>query len=86
MLAEYAGFLAGALIVVAWLPQLSRTWRTKSAKDISLWTLVILCAATALWLYYGLEIWNLPIIGTNALVIAIISALALMKLKYGGRN
>lgn len=84
--ADALGLLAGTLTVGAWLPQLFRTWRTKSAKDLSLWTLLIILVGSALWLGYGIIIVNTPVIVTNAACVVIIVALVWMKVKYGGRG
>ncbi|MFH1224435.1 MAG: SemiSWEET family transporter [Candidatus Diapherotrites archaeon] len=80
--AEVVGFFAGLLIVAAWLPQLFRTWTTKSAKDLSLWTLLIILAGSVLWLAYGIMIENMPVIATNTASITIVTALVWMKVKY----
>ncbi|MEQ1626672.1 MAG: PQ-loop domain-containing transporter, partial [Nitrospira sp.] len=34
--ANWIGFIAGTLTTIAFLPQLQRTWTTKSADDMSL--------------------------------------------------
>ena len=40
---EFIGYLGGFLIAVALSPQLIKTWKTKSAKDLSLlWTIISL--------------------------------------------
>ena len=43
MTLEFIGYLGGFMIAVALFPQLFKTWKTKSAKDISLlWTIISL--------------------------------------------
>ena len=44
------GLLAGSLTTIAFLPQVIRTWRTRSTADISLVMFLILCTGIALWL------------------------------------
>jgi MtN3 and saliva related transmembrane protein len=51
---EYLGFVASALATTAFLPQVVKTWRTQSARDFSLATLLMLEAGAGLWLVYGL--------------------------------
>ncbi len=51
---EYLGLIASSLATFAFLPQVVKTWRTRSANDFSLATLLMLEAGTALWIVYGL--------------------------------
>jgi MtN3 and saliva related transmembrane protein len=51
---EYLGLIASSLATFAFLPQVVKTWRTRSAHDFSLATLLMLEAGTALWIVYGL--------------------------------
>ena len=51
MTLEIIGYIRGFLIAMALAPQLVKTWRTKSAEDLSLlWTIVSLCGL----LLYGI--------------------------------
>jgi MtN3 and saliva related transmembrane protein len=51
---EYTGFAATSLATLAFLPQVIKTWRARSAHDFSLVTLLMLVAGTILWVFYGL--------------------------------
>jgi MtN3 and saliva related transmembrane protein len=51
---EYVGLVASTLATLAFLPQVAKTWRTRSADDFSLVTLLMLEAGTSLWIFYGL--------------------------------
>ena len=51
---EYVGLVASTLATLAFLPQVVKTWRTRSADDFSLVTLLMLEAGTSLWICYGL--------------------------------
>lgn len=58
---EIIGYIAGFFVAVSLSPQLIKTWRTKSTKDISiLWTLVLMFGLF-LWVIYGLANKILPI-------------------------
>ena len=46
------GFVAGALAIIAYIPQVVKIWKTKSTKDISLGMFAILSTAVFLWLIY----------------------------------
>jgi MtN3 and saliva related transmembrane protein len=50
---ECIGVVASSLATLAFLPQVVKTWRTCSANDFSLATLLMLEAGTGLWIVYG---------------------------------
>ncbi len=77
------GLTAGALTTVSLIPQLIRSWKTKSTKDVSLWMFLILAAGVFLWLAYGLMIGDLPLIAANAVSLIIAAAIIILKLRYG---
>lgn len=51
---EYLGLVASFLTTTAYLPQVVKTWRTRSADDFSLPTLIMLVAGIGVWTTYGL--------------------------------
>ena len=65
VLATIFGVVSG----LANLPQIWKIYKTKSAKDISVATYVILTVGTIIWLLYGIEILNIPIIIMESLAI-----------------
>lgn len=52
-LTEYVGIAASTLATLAFLPQVVKTWRTRSARDFSLPTLLLLEGGVGLWIFYG---------------------------------
>ena len=66
---EIVGIIAGALTCTTFLPQVVKTWKSKSTKDVSLAMFLIASLGTALWLYYGILIHSISIIGTNIIVL-----------------
>ena len=76
------GFIAGTFTTVAFLPQLVRVWRTKSAGDISLLMYLIICTGIALWLIYGLLIHSFPVIAANSVTLAIAGGILSLKIRY----
>lgn len=50
---EFLGLIAGILTTFAFLPQAVKTWKTRSARDFSLPTLLMLVAGVGLWTIYG---------------------------------
>lgn len=76
------GLIAGVLTTIAYLPQLIKTWQTKSAHDLSWSMLIVLCAGIILWLVYGFYIQNLPIIAANIVTFLFTSMILVLKIKY----
>jgi len=66
---EIVGIIAGALSCTTFLPQVIKTWKSKSTKDVSLTMFLIASAGTALWLIYGILINSFSIIATNIVVL-----------------
>jgi MtN3 and saliva related transmembrane protein len=76
------GLLAGTLTTISFLPQLLKTWRTKSAKDMSLPMLVSFCAGVSLWLVYGILLQATPVILANFITLILALIILGLKLKY----
>ncbi|MFC1686125.1 SemiSWEET family sugar transporter [Nanoarchaeota archaeon] len=49
------------------LPQIYKIFIRKSAKDISVWTYLILTVGSVIWILYGIELMNTPILIMNGL-------------------
>jgi MtN3 and saliva related transmembrane protein len=77
------GFVAGVLTTAAFIPQVLKIWRTRSARDISLGMYLVFTSGVALWLVYGIALGSLPIIVANVCTLALALAILLMKLHYG---
>jgi MtN3 and saliva related transmembrane protein len=76
------GFTAGALTTVAFLPQLQRTWRTRSADDVSLAMLLTFTTGVLLWFVYGLLMQSWPIVVTNVVTFLLTAAILVLKLRF----
>jgi len=76
------GVIAGALTTAAYAPQVLKVWKSKSAKDISMPTFLMLSAGTLLWFFYGIGIGSLPVMAANAITLILVAAVAVMKLVY----
>jgi MtN3 and saliva related transmembrane protein len=82
-LVQLVGFVAGALTTLAYVPQLIRTWRTRSVNDFSLGMLVALSVGIGLWLVYGIAIGSWPIIVANGVSFVFALVLVTFKLTCG---
>ncbi len=78
----HLGLLAGAITTSAAIPQVVRTYRTKHARDISIWQPILLNVGMSLWLIYGIALHDIPLILANAISLVCYSALIVMKLSY----
>jgi len=80
---ELIGYLGGFLIAVSLLPQLIKSWRTKSVEDIALlWTVVSLIGLL-LYFIYATKNTILPLMLFAAIEAVMIVILITLKLKYG---
>ena len=76
------GLVAGVLTTIAYLPQLIKTWQSKSADDLSWSMLIILCAGIILWLVYGFSIHDIPIVAANIVTFVLASIILVLKIRY----
>ncbi|WP_445292015.1 SemiSWEET family sugar transporter [Bdellovibrio sp. GT3] len=76
------GLVAGVCTSLCGLPQVIKIYKTKSGKDVSYKTYIILSIGTALWIIYGIAKDDLAITITNSLNIAINFLLLTLKFKY----
>lgn len=76
------GLLAGTLTTIAFWPQLLKTWKSKSAKDVSLGMLVTFCTGVFLWLVYGIFIHSVPLILANLVTFVLAMGILILKLRY----
>lgn len=76
------GLIAGSLTTAAFVPQVVKTWRTRSTADISLGMFALFALGVLLWLLYGLTIGSLPIVIANGVTFALAAVIVILKLRY----
>ena len=76
------GFAAGTLTTIAFVPQFLKTWRSRSAQDVSLGMLVTFWTGVLCWLVYGFLIRSQPVILANAITLILTGAILVLKMKY----
>jgi MtN3 and saliva related transmembrane protein len=79
---DILGYAAGAVTAFTFLPQVVKTWKEKSAKDISLYMFLIAFVNEIMWLVWGLLINNMVVILTNAVMLVMSGIMIGLKLKY----
>ncbi len=76
---DLIGSIAGTLTTIAFLPQVLKTYRSRSAKDISLVMFLLFSLGVFLWLLYGIQIQAMPIVISNAVTLALSLSILMMK-------
>ena len=76
------GYIATAVSTITFLPQVMKTWKTKSTKDFSVAMILLGVLGSFLWLVYGIFLKAFPIIITNAIVMSCFIIVFSFKLKY----
>lgn len=76
------GLVAASLTTFSFLPQMLKTWQTKSAKDVSFVMLICFNLGILLWLIYGIYLSALPIILANAVTLFLNLIILLLKIRY----
>jgi MtN3 and saliva related transmembrane protein len=76
------GYMAGTLTTVSFVPQVIRSYTTRSTHDISFKMLILFGAGMLLWTIYGIWINSLPIIAANMITFALVVVLVAMKVHY----
>jgi MtN3 and saliva related transmembrane protein len=79
---ETIGYIAGICTTLAFVPQVRRTLRTRSARDISLSMFIVFTIGVLLWLIYGFIIQSLPIILANMITLILAGTILTCKVIY----
>lgn len=76
------GLLAGVLTTFSFLPQVVKTWKTKSTHDVSVVMFLLLCAGIVLWTIYGFLIGSIPVILANCVSFVFTFIILVFKIRY----
>ena len=76
------GFSAALLTTIAFLPQLYKTWTTKSAEDVSLIMLILFITGLICWIIYGSRINSIPILVANVVTFIFNFSILILKISY----
>ena len=82
-LTTVVGLAAGLLTTISLVPQVTKIWKSKSAKDVSRKMFIAFCLGVALWLTYGFIKGDLPMIIWNSISLLLALSILAMKLKFG---
>lgn len=80
--ADALGAVAGVLTTAAFVPQVLKTWKSRSAGDVSFAMFFIFSIGVLLWLVYGILIGATPIVVANAITLVLAVAILAMKIRF----
>lgn len=73
------GYAAAALTTLAFLPQVVKSWRSRSTGDLSTAMLLAFTSGIALWLLYGIALGSLPVVLANGVTLVLSGTLFVLK-------
>ncbi len=76
------GYLAGVIVAISLIPQVMKSWKTKSTKDISLLWTSIYIFGLLIWYPYAFGVTSWPLIITVSIEIALAITLLILKILY----
>lgn len=79
---EIIGLIAATLTTWAYVPQVYKTWKTKSALSLSLTMYLTMFVGIVLWLIYGIYLNSLAMILANSVSAILTFALIIFKIRY----
>ena len=76
------GYFAAILTTAAFLPQLIKTLKTKTAEDVSLPTLIMFIIGVLSWIIYGYKIASTPILIANFITLILNLLILISKIYF----
>jgi MtN3 and saliva related transmembrane protein len=76
------GAVASLLTISAFVPQVIRSWRTRSTGDLSYGTLTLLVSQSIAWLSYGVLLRDPALIITNSVVCVFVILILAAKVRF----
>lgn len=83
---EILGYTAGAITSLTFLPQVIKTLKEKSARDVSIMMFIIAVVNQTMWVVYGALLSNWVIILTNAVILSMSLTMIILKIRYSGKE
>ena len=81
-IADSIGMFAAVLTTIAYVPQVAKIYRSKSARDVSFRMFSLLATGVSLWLVYGIMMRSAPLIFANGVTLALSLTVLALKIKY----
>lgn len=80
---DWLGYLAGLLFIVSLVPQVLKSWKSKSTQGMPMGRAVLYVAAMAAYVAYAYFTANEPLLWPGVIELALGITLLGLKLKYG---
>jgi MtN3 and saliva related transmembrane protein len=80
---EVVGLSAAFCTTAAFLPQFLKAWNSRSTKDLSFPTFLLMTTGVFFWLVYGIWKNDVPIMAANAVTLLLSGGILVLKLKHG---
>lgn len=79
---EYIGYFGSFLTAITFIPQVYKSWQTKSVGDLSGWMVAIVITSAIVWLVYAFAISSGPVIVANTVVLVLTLVLLYLKFRF----
>ena len=76
------GYLGGIFIMISFVPQVIKSYKTKSVKDLSIWMIAATLVGTSFWITYGILINSKPVMVMNIIFWFIVLFQLFLKIRY----
>lgn len=76
------GLLGGTLTTASFFPQVVKTIKTRSTKDVSLAMFLLLSVGITIWIIYGIKIGSVPVVVANSVSLVFSLVILTLKLVY----
>ncbi|MBU0536676.1 MAG: hypothetical protein KKE20_06945 [Nanoarchaeota archaeon] len=82
MITEIIGYLGGLFIMISFIPQVVKSYRTRSVGDLSLGMILATLLGTIFWVTYGYLISSMPVLIMNSIFGLIVVYQLYLKIKH----
>lgn len=79
---DIIGYIGSFLSCITFIPQVYKTWQTKSVGDLSLTMMFIVFTSTIVWLVYAFALMLWPVIIANGIICVLSAMLIYFKFAY----
>ena len=79
---EIIGLIAAVLTTASFVPQVLKTWKSKSAENLSLTMYLAMFIGIVLWFIYGYNINSISIMFANGISGFLVSIILFFKFRY----
>ena len=82
MIEDIIGYLGGFFIMISFIPQVIKSYKTQSVDDLSIGMILATLIGTIFWITYGFMINGMPVIVMNSIFGVIVVFQLYLKVKH----